>query len=96
MRELQAELGIQFRIVPGPRRRLTEKEGRALATIVMSRPDGSREALIDDLAVHLGVGKTTLKRAMAPYRIKPIVIRRASSTDRAIPARAPSERIVSI
>lgn len=108
MRQLEIELGIRFDIVPGPKRKLTAGEARAVTVIVMSRPPGERESLIDRLSEHLRVGKTTLKRAMAPYRTKPepaksasqisspVTIRRASSTDRAIPARPPSERIVSM
>jgi len=94
MRELGRELGIQFDTRPGPKRKLTDGEARAITTIVMSRPKGERESMIDRLAEHLQIGKTTVKRAMEPYRGRPATIRLASSTERAMPARPPSESIV--
>jgi hypothetical protein len=77
MRELKTELGIRFEILPGPKRKLTAREARAITTLVMSRPRGEREAMIDRLADHMAVGKTTLKRAIEPYRGKPVTIRLA-------------------
>lgn len=94
MRELHRELGVTFTIRCGQRRRLTEADARAITTIVMSREPGHREATVDLLAEHLRIGKTTIKRAMEPYRVRPATIRLASSTERAMPAREPSaERV---
>lgn len=94
MRELTTELGVRFEIRTGPKRKLSQGEARAITTIVMSRPKGERESMIDRLAEHLQIGKSTIKRAMEPYRGRPATIRLASSTERAIPARPPSETIV--
>jgi hypothetical protein len=68
-RGLREELGIPFE-GPGRKRKLTDSEARAIAIIVLARPHGARERLIEQIAERLAIGRSTLRRAVLNYRLK--------------------------